>query len=147
MKLSYREEPIVVQETYHSTIDEVWKSITEVTEMRKWYFNNIEAFEPQVGFKTQFTVQVEGRVYPHIWQITEVIPNEKIAYSWKFEGYKGEGLVTFALNQMADGVQLTLTSEGLDSFPGDIPEFTRESGLAGWNYFIKESLKGYLGNN
>ena len=145
--MSNRAEPIIVRETYDSSIGAVWKSITDVTEMRKWYFNQIEAFEPKVGFRTKFTVQVEDRIYPHVWEITEVIPNKKIAYSWTFEGYKGVGLVTFELNQMADGVLLVLTAEGLDSFPDDVPEFTRESGMPGWNYFIRESLKAYLENN
>jgi len=29
-------------------------------------------------------------------------------------------------------------------FPDDIPEFKRESGVEGWNYLIKKSLKAFL---
>jgi len=32
----------------------------------------------------------------------------------------------------------------LEDFPQDIPEFKRESGLAGWTYLILESLQKYL---
>jgi hypothetical protein len=32
----------------------------------------------------------------------------------------------------------------LQSFPGHIPEFKRESCLAGWQYFIRERLKKFL---
>ena len=34
----------------------------------------------------------------------------------------------------------------LEAFPENIPEFKRESGVEGWNYLIKESLKNFLNN-
>lgn len=39
---------------------------------------------------------------------------------------------------------LKLTHQVMESFPQDIPEFLRESGVKGWNYFIGESLKKFL---
>ena len=39
---------------------------------------------------------------------------------------------------------LRLTDQTLESFPDDIPEFTRESGIEGWTFFINKSLKEYL---
>ena len=32
----------------------------------------------------------------------------------------------------------------VESFPQDIPEFSRMSCLGGWTYFINQSLKEYL---
>ncbi len=32
----------------------------------------------------------------------------------------------------------------VEKFPDNIPEFKRESDVAGWNYFIKDSLKEFL---
>ncbi len=44
--------------------------------MRKWYFENIPAFKPEVGFETQFNVQSEERNFLHKWKVTEVQPSE-----------------------------------------------------------------------
>jgi hypothetical protein len=40
--------------------------------------------------------------------------------------------------------KLRLTAQVLEDFPEDIPEFKRESGVEGWTYFIKKSLKEFL---
>jgi hypothetical protein len=39
---------------------------------------------------------------------------------------------------------LTVTHTGHENFPRDIEAFSRKAGEAGWNYFIRESLKKYL---
>ncbi|MEL7124229.1 MAG: SRPBCC domain-containing protein, partial [Bacteroidota bacterium] len=86
----------------------------------------------------------EGRVFPHQWKIMEVIPQQKIVYNWRYEGYAGDSMVSFELIENDAQTTLRLTHQVLESFPQDIPEFTRESCLGGWNYFIKESLSKYL---
>lgn len=63
--------------------------------MRQWYFENIPSFKAEIGFKTQFNVISEGRSFLHMWEITEVVPLKKIASSWKFKEYAGEGLVAY----------------------------------------------------
>ena len=79
-----------------------------------------------------------------MWRVTEVVPVKKIAYNWKFEGYRGDALVVFELSRQNNATTLTLTNIVRESFPDDIPEFTRESCIAGWEYFIKQSLKKFL---
>ncbi len=138
------EIPIVVQQTFDAPIEKVWRSITEVGLMRQWYFENIPAFKPEVGFETQFNVTSQGRDFLHMWRVTEVVPVKKIAYNWKFEGYRGDALVVFELSRQNNATTLTLTNIVRESFPDDIPEFTRESCIAGWEYFIKQSLKKFL---
>jgi hypothetical protein len=39
-----------------------------------------------------------------------------------------------------------LTHSVKEDFPDNIPEFSREIGLQGWTYFIKESLTDFLEN-
>ena len=56
-------------------------------------FENIPEFETHVGFKTQFLIENEGRKFTHLWEVMEVIPNQKIAYNWTYDEYEGEGLV------------------------------------------------------
>lgn len=137
-------EPIVVEQLFEATYKEVWIAITDIDVMRKWYFSNISSFSPKVGFETKFVVQVEDRVFPHQWKVTEVQPQKKITYEWTFEGYSGRGVSQFDLFESGKKTRLRLTFTVLENFPDTIPEFKRESGLEGWNYFIKESLKRYL---
>tara|TARA_R110000772_G_scaffold249462_1_gene363679 strand:+ start:304 stop:492 length:189 start_codon:yes stop_codon:yes gene_type:complete len=39
---------------------------------------------------------------------------------------------------------LKVKSKIITDFPTDIPEFKRESGAAGWEYLIKESLPKFI---
>ncbi|WP_024768707.1 SRPBCC family protein [Aquimarina macrocephali] len=136
--------PIVVEETYMTTPKNVWKAITELDQMKKWFFEQIESFEAKEGFETQFVVEVENRKFTHLWKITEVIPYQKIKYGWRYKEYSGDSFVTFELFKNENHVKLRLITEIIHSFPSDIPEFARESCIGGWEYFIKSSLKEYL---
>ena len=136
--------PIIVHQAFDRSREAVWQAITNVEQMCKWYFNNIPDFKPEVGFETQFNVQSGVRNFMHLWRVTEVIPLEKIAYSWTYEDFAGKAFVEFQLTDKDDKTLLTLKSYGIESFPQDIPEFKRESCQAGWDYFIKDSLKQYL---
>jgi uncharacterized protein YndB with AHSA1/START domain len=125
------EAPIIVEQWFNASVDAVWKAITDADEMRQWFFDNISAFEPKVGFVTQFPVTNEGRVFPHRWKVIEATPPEKIAYDWQYDNYPGIGVVTFELSREDDGTRLKLTYTVLEDFSDDIPEFERESGRAG----------------
>jgi uncharacterized protein YndB with AHSA1/START domain len=138
------DEPVIVEQNYDVSLAELWKAITELNQMKKWFFENIEAFEPKVGFRTRFIIENEGREFPHLWTITEVEPLKKIAYNWKYEGYKGDSIVSFLLSEKKDLSKLTLIHQVTEKFSENIVEFQRESCLNGWNWFIKSSLKDYL---
>ena len=140
-------EPIIVEQTFNTSINNVWNAITKVGQMKQWFFENIESFKPEVGFETQFNVQSQDRNFLHLWKLTEVVPMKKITYSWKYGGYPGNSFVTFELLEKNDQTKLRLTHKGTASFPEDIPEFSRESGVEGWNYLIRKSLKEFLGKS
>ncbi|WP_281542061.1 SRPBCC family protein [Maribacter aestuarii] len=137
-------DPIIVTQLLKAPIKTVWKAITELEQMRQWYFPNIPDFRLEVSFETRFLVQNEGRDFTHIWKIKEVIPHKLIGYSWNFEEYSGEGYSTFELTEKSDVTELTLKSYVIEAFPADLPEFKRESGQAGWEYLIQKSLPDYL---
>jgi uncharacterized protein YndB with AHSA1/START domain len=65
--------------------------------MRQWYFQNIPAFKPEIGFETRFIVTSGERNLTHIWRITEVVPFKKISYTWNFKEYDGESRSNFVL--------------------------------------------------
>lgn len=142
--MSADNDPIIVEQSFSSSIEKVWEALTEVSQMRQWFFEHIEDFDPKVGFETQFNVHNQGRDFLHQWKLTAVIPHKKIIYHWKYKGYEGNSYVTFELQEKNNQTVLKLTHEGGETFPKNIPEFSRQSGIDGWNYFIKESLKDYL---
>jgi uncharacterized protein YndB with AHSA1/START domain len=139
--------PIIVEEYFNTHIEEVWRSITELNQMKKWYFENILEFKAEVGFETQFNVLSEERSFLHIWKVTEVIPNKKIVYNWTYEEYDGSADMVFELFDEKDSIKLQIRVIVLEDFPEDIPEFTRESCTGGWEYFIKGRLKEYIEKN
>ena len=64
------DEPVIVEQTYNTSMDTVWKSITEIDQMRQWFFENIPSFKPEVRFNTQFNVQSHDRNFLHMWKVT-----------------------------------------------------------------------------
>jgi len=145
--MSDTNEPIIIEQTFNTSIDSIWNAITKVDQMRGWFFENIESFKPEVGFETQFSVQTQDRSFLHIWKLTEVVPMKKIIYNWKYGGYSGDSFVMFELFEQENRTKLRLTHEGIESFPKNIPEFSRESCIEGWNYFIRNRLKEFLEKN
>lgn len=138
--------PIVVERTYNAPVSVVWNAITDKDQMRQWYFEPLADFKPEVGFETEFDVQFEGQNYPHQWNVTEVVPETKIAYDWRYRGYPGDSSVTWELSETLDGTKLTLTHQGHETLliSQDDPTVRREGCEAGWAYFLHESLKAFL---
>lgn len=137
--------PLIVKQNYQASLDKVWKALTDENIMRKWYFESMKSFKPETGFETQFKVNFSGKEYLHIWKVTEVIPEIKISYTWKYDGIPGESIVTFELSKENDQSTLLKFSEnGIESFPQNNNDLTRESRLNGWHFFICKRLKDFL---
>ena len=137
--------PIIVSQHFARPTSEVWKAITELTQMKQWFFNQIPNFKAEVGFKVQFNVVTPNRSFLHLWEIREVVSKEKIVYNWKYKNFKGDSLVTFALTPINHTeTKLVLSVTILEDFDNSIEEFTYKSGLEGWQYFIKKQLVRFL---
>ncbi|GGK86142.1 SRPBCC domain-containing protein [Rufibacter glacialis] len=135
--------PIVVTCTLPASPEKVWQALTDRDQMKEWYFD-LAAFKPEVGFTFQFTGGTEENSYLHLCEVTEVIPRQKLTYSWRYEGYPGITYVTFALLPVEGKTQLTLTHTGLETFPQDNPDFAAENFVAGWQEIIGQLLPAYL---
>ena len=90
------EEPIIVEQTFNTSVDAVWNAITEIDQMRKWYFESIPSFEPEAGFETRFNVESQERNFTHLWKVKEAIPGKMITYNWKYEEYPRNSLLVKA---------------------------------------------------
>jgi uncharacterized protein YndB with AHSA1/START domain len=135
-------EPIVMERTFTAPVARVWKALTDVGEMKEWYFD-LKEFKAEVGFEFEFTVEHEGMTYHHLCKITEVIPQRKLAYTWRYKGHEGNSLVTFELSADGDKTRLKLTHEGLETFP-KTPSFARKNFVEGWTQIIGSSLKDFV---
>src|SRR5690606_11090788 len=135
---------VVVERVFDANIALVWKALTEKELVKQWYFD-LKEFKTVVGVKFEFWGGEEGgKQWKHLCEITEVVPEKKLAYSWKYEGYSGMSYVTFELFEEHNGTKLKLTHSGIDSFPADIPELAIHNFENGWNQIINVSLKEFL---
>ncbi|GAA4274270.1 SRPBCC domain-containing protein [Aquimarina gracilis] len=135
---------VVVEEIYNASIEMVWKALTDKEEMKKWYFD-LSEFKPKVGFEFQFTGQgVKGDNYLHLCKITEVIPLEKLQYSWQYENLEGYSLVTFELFEEENKTRLKLTHSGIETFPQNNSDFDIKNFEGGWAELLTKLLKKQL---
>jgi uncharacterized protein YndB with AHSA1/START domain len=140
-------EPIVTERVLNAPVEKVWSAITSKEEMNIWYFK-IAAFKPEVGFTFQFSGKGrKGETYVHHCEVKEVVPLERLSYSWRYEGIPGDSLVTFELTPDGDKTKLKLTHTGLETFVTDNPDFAKESFTEGWKHIIGISLPEYLEKN
>jgi uncharacterized protein YndB with AHSA1/START domain len=135
-------EAVVIERTFNAPVERVWKSLTDVAQMRQWYFD-LKEFKPEVGFEFRFVVEREGTTYDHRCKVTEVIPQKKLAYTWRYKGHEGDSLVTFELFADGNETRLKLTHEGLETFP-KIPAYARENFEKGWTEIIGSELKQFV---
>jgi len=86
--------------------------------MKQWYFD-LAKFKPEIGFKFQFHGgPKDGIQYVHLCEITEVIKEKKLKYSWKYEGYAGNLFFTFKLFSERKQTRMKPKTQGLERFNG-----------------------------
>ena len=110
--MDMKADPIVVEQTFNTPIAVVWKAITNMDQMRQWFFETMIDFEPEVGFRTRFNVRVEDRDYLHQWKVTDVVSERSIVYDWRYGGFSGNSSVTWELSETPNGTKLKLTHTG-----------------------------------
>ncbi len=138
-------QPLIVERIIPEPSDRIWSALTSFDEMKQWYFS-LDAFEPVVGFEFRFPGQGhKGEQYMHHCKVLEVVPGRKIAYSWRYENYPGDSVVSFELEPMGDSTKVTVTHSGLETFPHDNADFARSSFEGGWTEIIGNMLPKYLG--
>jgi len=135
-------EAVVVERTCKAPVAQVWNALTDVEQMRQWYFD-LKEFKPEVGFEFEFTVDHEGVTYHHLCRITDVVPEKRIAYTWRYKGEPGDSLVTFELFDEGKNTRLKLTHTGIDTFP-KTPAYARKNFETGWTAIIGSELKQFV---
>jgi len=137
-------DAVIVERTFNAPVLRVWKALTDVDQMREWYFN-LKEFKPQIGFEFEFVVEHEGTSYHHLCRVTEVVPQKRIAYTWRYKGEPGNSLVTIELSPEGEKTRLKLTHTGIDTFP-KTPAYERKNFESGWIAIIGTELKQFVEN-
>ncbi len=137
-------EAIMVEMVCFAPPENVWEAISKKENFSKW---NMEMgdFKPEVGHEFKFILGPDDRKYTHLCKVLEVIPNEKLSYTWKYEGYDGDSTVTFQLFSVSEGknTRVRITHEGIDTFPQENPDFAKGNFKEGWTYTLAK-LKEYV---
>lgn len=133
---------IVVLQEFHAPPPLLWKYLTQVELMQKWFFKELKSFETVRGFKTSFTFQY-NKNFTHQWEVKDVLLQEKLCLGWKYKEYPGDSEAIFEISSSPKGSILKLTANILSSFPA-MEEFSRESMQTGWTNLIQTRLKRYV---
>lgn len=137
-------EPLVVERVLDAPIESVWRAITEKEGFKHWCFD-VDDFRPEVGFQFHFAGEDQGVKFMHDCRVLEVVPLKKLAYSWRYEGFEGDSLVTWELFSQGQATLVKLTHSGLETFPKH-PSFIRDNFQKGWTEIIGTLLKSFLEN-
>jgi uncharacterized protein YndB with AHSA1/START domain len=140
--LATKDEPLVLERTFDAPVALVWKALTEVDDIKHWSFD-IREFEPRAGFEFQFYGGDGTTRYLHRCRVTDAVPEKRLAYTWRYEGYAGDSLVTFELFAEGRKTRLRLTHAGLETFP-TIAAFARKNFTEGWTQLVGSNLKAFV---
>jgi uncharacterized protein YndB with AHSA1/START domain len=131
-------QEIVVDEVFHHKPEVLWQTLASAELMGRWLGMQPTGFEPVKG--NRFTYQTtpadawDGVIH---CRVLEVMPNERLAYSWQGGDDSNNGqygsrldtVVTFTLTKVGVGTRLRLVHSGF-MLPKNDTAFKSMSG--GW---------------
>lgn len=142
-KIEETPEPVVVERTYNAPVEKIWRALTDRDEMKQWYFD-IAEFKAEPGFEFQFTGgDPDGVQYLHLCKIIDVVPNKKLSYTWRYDGYEGNSLVIFDLVPDSNKTTVRVSHFGLQTFPA-LKAFAKQNFEAGWTEILGSLLKKHV---
>lgn len=137
-------EDFVLERHLKADPRKVWAAITDPIQIRAWGFP-IADFRAELGFVFEFEGGPdEGPRYHHTCTITELLPGQRLAYTWKYATHPATTLVRWELFPEDGGTRLVLTHSGLDQFAASDPNLARENFAAGWTEIVGEILRGQV---
>lgn len=140
-------ERLVVKRTFKAPVERVYGAWTDAEKIKRWFAPGnmtVPSAEADAVVGGRYRVQMSdgggdcdfhttGGVY------REVVPNERLVFTWQWEGSDLETLVTLEFNAVsANETELTLIHEGFDS------EDNRDKHGQGWDGCLA-NLETFLG--
>ena len=139
-------EKLVMVRTFKAPVERVWAAWTDVEQMKRWFAPgemSVPSAEADVREGGRYRVQMQGTGSDCEFHTTggvyrEVVPNERLVFTWQWEGSELETLVSLDFKSLsANETELTLTHEGFDN------EDTRDKHGEGWSGCLA-NLESYL---
>jgi len=140
-----KHQAIVVEQEINVPLKEAWHALTDLYELRNWYFY-LDEFRPDIGYSFHFIGGDDKEQYVHLCEITNVVDDKLLSHTWRYKGYEGDSEVKFELKADHGKTLVTLTHTGTESFAANGKNFQRESFEKGWQQIIGVNLKNYLEN-
>ena len=131
MKIIKRE--IVIE----APVEKVWEHITVPEKIAGWLMRT--DFAPVVGKDFSLNCEHQGAIP---CTVKEIVPHQKLAYSFKLKSPPIETLVTITLLKEGKNTRLTLVHSGWDALPPSEQGAADQYG-SGWGGFL-EKLKSQL---
>ncbi|MEQ9618770.1 MAG: SRPBCC domain-containing protein [Deltaproteobacteria bacterium] len=134
--------PIRKEIIVNASIEKVWDFITDSEKLAKWLMPNDFELKPN----KKFTFTCEGHdcgVDTIRCEIREIIPYEKLVYTWNTDQFEIETLVTIEIQKLGEKTKVTLIHSGWDKL-GPEERIIRDEYDGGWEGFIMDELKAAL---
>ena len=139
-------ERLVVTRRFKAPVQRVFAAWTEPEKMKRWFAPGdmtVPAAEADVREGGRYRVQMSEGGSDCEFHVTggvyrELVPNQRLVFTWQWEGSDQETLVTVEFRPLPDGeTELTLIHEGFDN--GE----TRDKHEQDWNGCLA-NLADYL---
>ncbi len=113
-------EQLVISKTIAAPVDRVYGAWTTPELMKRWFAPSDEMTVPiadvDLTIGGRYRLQMrnsDGDNHTIVGTYEEIVPNEKLVFSWQWEGSDLVTRVTVALRALAEGhTELTLTHDG-----------------------------------
>lgn len=120
----------------------VWSAITEAAQISQWFDGAMQwEFIPAAG--AAITFRYNGEIIGY-GSVVAAEPPEHFAFRWTPEpGNPTQSLVTFRLELVAGGTQVTISEEGFEALPEDVRQKRYDMNAMGWGIAL-DHLTAYL---
>ena len=112
-------------------VAKVWEYIVDPKKLARWLMPN--DFEARIGMTFSMECPTGTTI---ACVVKEILPPEKLVYSFKSNEMNIETLVTFLLAPEGNGTRLTLVHSGWDSLPPSEQEEIAGGFDEGWGRFL-----------
>lgn len=111
-----KESTLTVKRTIKADKETIFKALTDESIMEKWFFAGPDGWSATVKSKTaigekyKIDMHDENDTYTHTGEFKEVIPNEKLVFTWNSKAVQ-DTLVTITLVEKGDATEVKLIHE------------------------------------
>lgn len=121
---------------FHADIATVWEAITDEAKLNQWFMK--ARFKAEPGYQFEFHDTPQGKWDGRLWgEVTEVVEQKTLAYTWQGNQMKNDTLVTWKLESVAEGTRVTLEHTGFKGLNDNMIGFFH---LFGWKKYFKNLL-------